>query len=145
MDQNLTAYCGICCADCIPANSELHLLTEQLEKLLGKLQFDVYADYKAERIPEFRSYPVFLAILRRIGQLHCPTCRQGGGNAQCDIRSCLQARDLPGCWVCNLRPGCNRLDRLRAVHPHLDQNLDLIARLGPEQWFKARKGHYRWQ
>lgn len=145
MDGKMTACCGICCADCIPSHGELHSLVERLEKLLAELQFDLYAQYKAERIPGFKDYPLFLSMLRRIGQLHCPTCRQGGGNPQCDIRPCAAEKGVAGCWDCGKRSGCSRLDRLRAVHPHLEENLDLIARLGPEKWFGERKGHYRWQ
>jgi len=145
MNKNLTACCGLCCADCIPSNRELFLLVERLEKMLGELKFEVYAEYKAKQIPDFNDYPLFLSVLRRIGQLHCSTCRQGGGNARCEIRPCVQDHGLHGCWECDRRPGCNRLEHLREAHPNLDQNLDLIAQMGPEKWFEKRKGHYRWQ
>lgn len=145
MDKTLTACCGICCVDCIPSNGELFSLVDRLDKLLGELKFDVYAQYKAERIPAFKDYPVFLSMLRRIGQLHCSTCRQGGGNAQCEIRPCVRAKGFNGCWECEQRPGCRLLDRLREVHRNLDYNLDRIAEMGPEKWFEKRKGHYRWQ
>jgi len=145
MDKNLTACCGICCADCIPSNRELFDLSDRLEKVLGELRFDLYAKYKAERIPDFQDYPVFLTVLHQIRQLHCSTCQQGGGNAQCEVRPCVRAKGVNGCWECAERPGCPRLDRLRAVHRNLDYNLDRIAERGPGQWFDKRKGHYRWQ
>jgi hypothetical protein len=145
MNQNLTAYCGLCCADCIPSNEELFHLVDALDKKLAEIQFELYAEYKTERIPEFKEYPVFLSVLRRIGQLRCSTCRQGGGIPQCAIRPCVQERKLNGCWECDQRSDCGLLDRLRKVHKNLDHHLDLIATMGPEQWFEKRKGHYRWQ
>jgi hypothetical protein len=145
MNRNLTAYCGLCCADCIPSDGELFHLVDALDKKLAGIQFGLYAEYKTGRIPEFKEYPVFLSLLRRIGQLHCPTCRQGGGNLQCAIRPCAQNKRLNGCWECDQRSGCGLLDNLRKVHVNLDYHLDLIAKLGPDEWFEKRKGHYRWQ
>ena len=91
MNQNLTAYCGLCCADCIPSDEELFHLVDALDKKLAGIQFGLYAEYKTERIPEFKEYPVFLSVLRRIGQLHCSTCRQGGRkSAMCDQAVCTE-------------------------------------------------------
>jgi hypothetical protein len=145
MDQKRTACCGLCCADCIPSDQTLTRLIEQLDRKLTEIRFDLYAEYKTPQIPEFKEYPGFLSILRRIGQLHCPTCRQGGGNRQCQIRPCVQDKGLQGCWECDQRSGCALLDRLRRVHGNLDHHLNLIAEMGPEGWLEKRKGHYRWQ
>ncbi|MCE5264786.1 MAG: DUF3795 domain-containing protein [Deltaproteobacteria bacterium] len=144
-NRNLTACCGLYCADCIPSDEELFHLVQALEQKLADIRFDLYSEYKTPQIPEFKGYPAFLSVLRRIGKLHCPTCRQGGGNPQCTIRACVREKGLNGCWECGQRPGCGLLDRLRKVHRNLDHHLDLIAEMGPEAWFERRKGHYRWQ
>lgn len=145
MNREATACCGLCCADCIPSDEELFRLVQALELKLAEIRFDLYAAYKAPQIPEFEEYSGFLSFLRRIGQLHCPTCRQGGGNPQCEISPCVREKGLNGCWECGHRSRCGRLDRLRSVHRNLDHHLDLIAEMGPERWFEKRKGHYRWQ
>lgn len=145
MNQNLTACCGLCCADCIPSDEELFHLVDGLDKKLTEIRFELYAEYKTPQIPEFKEYPALLPVLRRIGQLHCPTCRQGGGNPQCEIRPCVQNKELRGCWECDQHSGCGLLDRLRKVHANLDYHLDLISKMGPEKWLEKRKGHYRWQ
>jgi Protein of unknown function (DUF3795) len=145
MNKNLTAFCGICCGDCIPSKEEFFSTIDRLDEMLGELQFEEYAQYKTSRHPAFREYPAFFSVLRQIKQLRCPTCRQGGGNPQCEVRRCVQNKRLNGCWECNERSGCVFLDRLRGVHPNLDYNLDLIAKMGSEKWFEKRKEHYQWK
>ena len=141
----MTAFCGIYCGDCIPSKEEFFSTIDRLDEMLGELQFDEYADYKANRNPAFKDYPVFIAVLRQIKQLCCVTCRQGGGNSQCEIKGCVQNKELNGCWECNERSGCLFLNRLRSVHPNLDYNLDLIEKMGPEKWVEKRKQHYQFQ
>ncbi len=146
LSKRLTAYCGLCCADCIPSQAELFALLDRVERLLGQLQFERYARLKSARDREFSHYPQFLSLLRKIKGLRCPApCRQGGGNPGCEVRRCARRHRLAGCWQCAQRRRCKLLNRLRRVHPNLDYHLDLIARLGPAEWFRKRRGHYSWQ
>ena len=146
MDERLTAYCGLCCADCIPSREEFFALVDRLNQMLEELQFDQYAELQSTRHEEFEDYPTFQSVLRQIKELRCPVpCQQGGGNSRCEVRQCVQSKGLKGCWECKDRRKCTRLDGLRRVHPNLDYHLDLIADMGPAQWFEKRKEHYRWQ
>jgi hypothetical protein len=181
MDENLTASCGLCCADCIPSREEFFALVDRLDQMLGELQFEQYAEFKSARHEEFEDYPSFLSVLRQIKGLRCPVpCQQGGGIPRCEVRQCVklpanraglpgneisflivpldpaykagltghlpvQTKGLKGCWECEDRRRCTLLDGLRRVHPNLDYHLDLIAAMGPAQWFEKRKEHYRWQ
>jgi hypothetical protein len=146
MDENLTSYCGLCCSDCIPSRSEFFSLVDNVEKMLVDLRFEHYAKLKSEVIEEFREYSTFLSVLHHIGMLRCAgPCRCGGGHPQCPIRQCAQSKGFSGCWQCKTRPGCSLLGRLRTIHPHLDDHLDLIQEMGPAEWFAKRKEHYRWQ
>ena len=38
MDKGLTAYCGLCCADCIPSNRLFFKLVDQLEDMLDQME-----------------------------------------------------------------------------------------------------------
>lgn len=146
MDESLTSFCGLCCSDCIPSRESLFALADGLDRELAALRFEEYAALKGEGDETFRDYSVFLSVLRAIRELRCPgPCREGGGRSRCAVRDCAQDRGCAGCWECEERPCCERLDRLRAVHPHLDAHLDLIRELGPADWFKKRREHYRWQ
>jgi hypothetical protein len=146
MDEGLTSYCGLCCADCIPSHQEFFDLVNRLAEILEELRFRHYAELKSEINEEFKEYPKFLSILHHIKELRCANpCQLGGGNPQCKIRLCAQSKKLRGCWQCQARSECTLLDRLRSVHPNLDYHLDLIEEMGPGNWFKKRKEHYRWQ
>jgi len=145
MDESLTSFCGLCCIDCIPSREEFFALVNRLDEMLGELQFEHYAELKSEINEEFKEYPKFLSILHHIKGLRCASpCQLGGGNPQCKIRLCAQSKGLKGCWQCQARRGCSLLDRLRGIHPNLDNHLDLIEEMGPANWFEMRKKHYKW-
>lgn len=138
------SYCGLCCADCTPSREEFFALVDMLDQMLDQLQFEKYAELKsAQNIKEFEDYPTFLSVLHQIKELRCPApCRQGCGRSQCVVRDCVQRKRLKGCWECEDRKKCSLLDRLCRVHPNLDYHLDLIAAMGPAQWFEKRIEHY---
>jgi hypothetical protein len=146
MIEGLTAYCGLCCIDCIPSREEFFKLVNDFDEVLGELKFEHYAELKSEVVEEFKEYPKFLSILCQIKSLHCSSpCQSRGGNPQCKIRQCAQSKDLKGCWQCKDRQECTLLDRLWGIHPNVDYYLDLIEEMKPVNWFKKRKEHYQWQ
>lgn len=84
MNRDLTSYCGLCCADCIPSNDEFFQIVSRLEEMLGTLQFEHYAEHKSKRQPVFKEYRTFLSVLHQIKALQCSApCRRGGGNPDC--------------------------------------------------------------
>lgn len=146
MDERLTSYCGLCCCDCIPSRAEFFSLVDSLDEMLKDLQFEHYAELKSEVHEEFSEYPAFLSVLQQIRGLRCSApCRSGGGNPGCKVRQCVKDKGFSGCWECRVRTDCSLLDRLRTIHPHIDEHLDLIQQMGPAGWFLKRKEHYRWQ
>ena len=146
MNEYFTAFCGLCCIDCIPSNYGFFKIVNNLEEVLSDIQFDEYARLKAEKNPVFKEYPTFLKMLKEIDSLKCPVpCKEGGGKPDCAIRKCAQGREYSGCWECRDRLNCTKLDSLRLIHKNLDYHLDLIGKYGPENWFPKRKSHYRWQ
>jgi hypothetical protein len=146
VDEKLTAWCGLCCADCIPSNYGLFHVAHDLEEILSDLQFEEYAKLKSEKNPIFTEYPVFIKVLKEIKSLKCSgPCRDGGGKPECEIRKCAQNREYLGCWECSDRCTCTKLDSLRLIHTNLDYHLDLIGEYGPKNWFSKRKARYRWQ
>ena len=146
MDESLTSFCGLCCTDCIPSHKEFFTLAARFGELLEELQFEQYAAILSEDIAEFSDYPKFLSVLNHIKELACPgPCRLGGGKPECRIKLCARSKDLEGCWQCQSRRECTMLNRLRADHPNLDYNLDLIAEMGPSNWYEKRKPHYCWR
>ena len=146
MNEKYTAFCGLCCIDCIPSNHEFFNIVQNIEEMLSDLQFDEYAKLRARNSPIFEEYPTFIKVLKEIESLKCPVpCREGGGKPECEIRNCVQGKSHLGCWECIDRYTCTKLDSLRLIHLNLDYHLDLIGKYGPNNWFSKRKVHYRWQ
>lgn len=58
MDEKLTAYCGLCCADCIPSREELFVLVDRLDQALEQLQFDKYADSNLNNTRNSKTIPL---------------------------------------------------------------------------------------
>ena len=146
MDKKFTAYCGLCCLDCIPSNGELFSLLHRLDGMLEKLQFNEYAKLKSKKQTIFNEYPTFVNILKEISNLRCALpCREGGGKPNCEVRECVLNHGYDGCWGCESRRSCELLEPLRQIHPNLDLHLDLILELGPEKWLEKRGVHYKWQ
>jgi hypothetical protein len=146
MDNKYTAYCGLCCTDCIPSNTHLFSLAHNLEVMLENLQFEEYAKLKSLKNPIFNDYSAFLHMLREIKSLECNRpCREGGGDSDCRIKRCVQSKGLEGCWQCGEHGDCKEIGRLKQVHPNLEFHLQLIKECGPKDWLKKRKAHYGWQ
>jgi len=145
-DSRYTSYCGLCCLDCIPSDSEFFELIDGFEDKLDELQFGQYALLKYQKHGTLGDYPEFMKALDQIRSLECKaTCRMGGGNPECLVRKCAVDKGYDGCWACDGRVGCELLDDLREFHPNLDYHLDLIAESGMHRWLDKRKAHYRWQ
>ena len=115
----LTCYCGLYCLDCIPSQTELYTTAARLEELLTGLQFDKYAELKANQTywskanESFKHYPRFIEVLGAIRGLQChSTCREGGGykGGTCQVRKCAQNKDLKGCWECPEYKSCRLLE-----------------------------------
>ena len=146
MNQKYTAYCGLCCVDCMPSKGEFFSAIQHLEGMLDSLQYREYAKLKSKKISAFLEYPTFLRVLKAIKSLRCAVpCRNGGGIPECKIRRYAQQKGHNGCWECDEHEQCKLLAPLKKIHPHLDYHLGLIKKFGMAGWFKKRRAHYKWQ
>ena len=150
----LTSYCGLYCRDCIPSKKDLYATVVKLAEMLPDVQFEKYAEMKANQTnwsktnEAFKYYPRFMDVLQAIRGLECPaTCREGGGYKQgdCAVRKCAVDKKIAGCWECPEHTNCKLLEPLFKIHPNLPYHLDLIKLEGVENWAKHRRGHYYWQ
>ena len=140
-----TAFCGICCLDCIPSDRQLFAAVAELKKRLSEVQFEKYAGLKSTRIEVFKAYPTFIDVLNSIAALECRTpCREGGGPADCAIRDCCLRKHYEGCWACSDNRTCPLLVRIKSIHANTQYHLDLISKVGLENWLSQRRAHYSW-
>lgn len=144
--DDFTAYCGLYCGDCIPFNQSLFDTAEKLKEELDKRQFDKYPRLKSRKNRVFDYYEVFKNVLSELIGLRCAkTCVNNGGNPDCNIRGCVRAKELKGCWECPNFEDCELLKPLTAYHGDTPrQNLRLLKRYGLENWADKRGKHYIW-
>jgi hypothetical protein len=145
-ENDLTAYCGLYCGDCIPSNSRLFELIDELLELSSSLCLEKYAGLLAGVRPTFADYAVFERVLSELSELRCSDpCRKGGGRSDCPIRLCARGKGFEGCWECDIRLECELLQPMRNFHgDNIDHNLKTIAEHGPHDWAGRRGKHYPW-
>jgi hypothetical protein len=146
-DREQTAYCGLYCGDCIPANQPLFDTAGRLKEQLEDCQFDKYAQLKSAKERTFDAYRTFREVLDAVLTLRCPkTCYLGGGNPDCAIRACARVKRLEGCWRCAGFETCELLKPMCAGHGDtVKHNLRMIRQHGVENWSHLRGRHYTWQ
>jgi hypothetical protein len=144
----LTAYCGLYCGDCIRYRSKAIDLAEDLATELQKIKFDKYAEVKKNSVEKFNHYKEFFKVLDAIAKLQCDIpCRLGGDGCfePCEIKKCVQPKNLKGCWECDEFETCKKLDFLKPFHGETPrENLRKIKECGLEKWVTYRGKCYPW-
>ncbi|MCL2774475.1 MAG: DUF3795 domain-containing protein [Oscillospiraceae bacterium] len=149
-DKELTAVCGLWCNDCIPSNEKLYSLTSELNQLLIDIGFKNYADFKSNRVVEFKDYDIFINVLNAFKKLHCYNychkgpCSEAGCDPSCKIRVCAAEKGFEGCWECDTYLSCEHIEKMNRFHPDIKLNLTMIKEHGVDNWKEYRGRHYNW-
>jgi hypothetical protein len=147
-DNDLTAYCGLYCGDCIRYKSTVSRLATDLIEEFEKTRFSEYARVKQSKIPEFQNYDDMIHLLGHISRLRCEVpCRLGGDGCMgaCQIIKCVKDKSFEGCWECSEYETCGKLDFLKPFHGDTPlHNLAKIKEFGIESWVKSRGKFYPW-
>jgi hypothetical protein len=147
-DQELTAYCGLYCGDCIRYQSKASDLAKDLLSEFEERQYSAYAKIKRTQMPEFEYYESMIEVLRAVSQLKCElSCRLGGDGCRgsCHIVKCVKEKSLEGCWECAEHETCKKLDFLIPFHGNTPlSNLGKIREFGIGAWAKHRGKFYPW-
>jgi hypothetical protein len=144
--QDLIAYCGLYCGDCVGQTQTVANLARDLRKELRRNRFDKMAEMMA-KVPffkEFENYDKCYSLLGAMMKLRCTkACRGNGGPPDCGVRNCAREKKLDGCWQCDDFPTCEKLKFLETNHgvAHL-KNLRKLKRQGPAEFVKGKKHWY---
>ncbi len=148
LEIELTAYCGLYCGDCLRYKSKVTELARNLTSELQAVRFDRYAEVKSVSVREFKSYEECRVVLEAIARLSCDTpCRAGGDGClqSCEIKSCVQAKKLEGCWGCDVFEKCEKFEFLKPFSGDVPrENLRKIKEYGLTEWAKHRGEFYKW-
>jgi len=146
--ENLTAYCGLYCGDCIRYKSKASDLAKDILKEFEKTNFSEYAKVKKAEMPQMEQFEAAIHVLRTVSQIQCALpCRLGGDGCggSCPVIECVKENKRQGCWECSDFKMCGKLDFLKTFHgeAHL-KNLQKIKDMGIDAWIKHREKCYPW-
>lgn len=148
-EKELTAYCGLHCADCIHFRNRHSKLAEQLKAELEKADFQSYASVKSPFGSEFQHYDSFIEVLEALIRHSCTEgCRVGGGCSKepCPVIACCREKGYEGCWECSALESCEKLDFLKPrCGDAVMHNLKEIRERGFDGWSRRRSPFYNWQ
>jgi hypothetical protein len=150
-NRKWVSYCGLCCKDCIPSNTRLFELVEELDRILTEVNMEKYAEYKVKRVEELKNYTVFIDVLKGLKKLECRghcfagPVSEAGCAKECRIRACVIEKHIEGCWECGGNEECGFLKPMKGFHPGLDQNLKVLKEYGIDGFMDKRGKHYNWQ
>lgn len=148
-EKNLTAYCGLYCADCIHFRNKHSKLAEQLKKALEDVDFQSYASVKSPFGSELQEYDSFLNVLEALITYSCSEgCRVSGGcsKSPCQIVQCCREKGYEGCWECRTFETCGKFEPLKPrCEASVMHNLKEIRENGFNGWSKCRSPIYNWQ
>lgn len=145
IDENC-AYCGLYCEDCPNRKGVIADLARDLRKELRRYRFDKTAELLSSHsfFKSFSKYSDCYEVLGAMVKLRCNrSCRNGGGNPSCKIRSCVKKKQIAGCWECIEFESCEKLKFLEVNHgiAHL-KNLRIIKKKGIENFLQGKKYWY---
>lgn len=147
-ENELTAYCGLYCGDCLRYRSKALGLAQDLLCELQAVQFDKYAEAKSASMKEFGHYEECCRVLDAMVSLRCDTpCRFGGDGCSgpCEIKRCVQAKKLDGCWECDEFERCSKFEFFGLFHGDTaKENLRKIKEYGLNSWARHRGKFYSW-
>jgi hypothetical protein len=142
-DDNLVAYCGLCCEDCPNYQGKLaktaSLLIDELKQFGLKDKAQALAEYP--EFSAFAEYPAFEKLLKFMTCFQCPRgyCR-AEGESHCQIVHCCREKQYEGCWQCSEFEDCDKMGFLKAIHKdaHL-KNMRIIKEKGIKEFLKGQR------
>ena len=120
-------YCGLYCGLCTQ-RSRIPQQAKALRDSMAKDGFDQWG----QDMPNFKEFWSFLNQWCDLKNC-CQGCRQGGGNPECEIRKCIQQRNIDFCPSCEDYP-CDHISELCKIYPILIADGQRLKEIGVEQW-----------
>jgi electron transport complex protein RnfB len=136
MDRTLVCPCGLTCCDCLFHRKEIYEAARHLRNVLSSSQLDTFlrlivqnegwkgiaahlgqsSSTIKQHFESLAEMPTFLHVLDGIIDLQCKTtCRESGGcsiggvTRTCEALTCVEEKDLEGCWQCGDFRDCAKM------------------------------------
>jgi len=130
----LVGYCGLHCGACGIYQGRIAQQVDALHSTIQAYGFDKMKDQLATWEPAFKHYPEFDQVMTALAKMFgsCPGCPAGGGDPNCAIRKCAQAKNYIACSDCTQMTSCDTLKR----YPNAPTRLKGIRQQGLKAWQK---------
>jgi hypothetical protein len=146
MKEDLIAYCGIYCGDCLGHTGVIADAAEDFKGVLEKYEFKKSA--KAIFPDQLKDYDKIFDKIGFMASLRCPiVCRaRTDDNVDCEIRKCCKNNGFFACYECNNFEVCEKLKSgMEGLHYEaMIKNLKEIKAMGLKEWIRRGKVHHYW-
>ncbi|MCL2608233.1 MAG: DUF3795 domain-containing protein [Methanomassiliicoccaceae archaeon] len=130
MRKEYMCYCGLYCGNCaVKAKVEPAALV-----LYDEMQKAGFEDV-IDSIPGGGGFWAFLKEMAENGA--CTSCKEGGGNPGCAIRTCAEERGVEMCALCADYP-CDLFDGFLERYPTLRTDNLVLREKGINAWAKMQ-------
>jgi hypothetical protein len=130
MENELIAYCGIYCGNCI----QLTNVGPEAAKLCESMKKAGYEHF-GSAIPGFEQFWSFISDLA--AKNGCNGCRKDGGNPYCKVRICARSKNVEMCTSCEEYP-CKELDAFLAGYKMLEGDNSFLKENGKQCWLEMQ-------
>jgi hypothetical protein len=125
-------YCGLYCPLC----AQCGRIPDQASALRTSMEREGYT-YFGDAIPGFQAFWDFLTRLSNREQA-CTSCREGGGDPSCEIRTCARERNVVVCPLCADFP-CERIETLARRYSTLIPEGRRLRTIGIDAWIAEQQ------
>lgn len=146
-DRNeLLAYCGFYCGDCLGHTGVIAEAAKDFKRVLDKYQFARTA--KCVLPDLLKDYDRFYEVVGFMTGLKCPMiCREREDSGiACEVRKCCLDNCFYACYECDDFETCDKLKSLMdGLHYKSSlKNLKAIKEMGLEEWISKGTRHHYW-
>lgn len=134
-EENLVAFCGLYCRDCVYYKNIFGL---RAKDLLNDVEKNEWVKMVWESLEAPFDVDNFVEGLSWLASSPgCPGCLAGAGWPACPIRGCAKDKSVRGCFDCNGYP-CPTVSTEAAAHQR--EFIEQIKDAGLEKYIKTKRG-----
>lgn len=134
-EENLVAFCGLYCRDCVYYKNIFGL---RAKDLLDNVEKNEWVKMVWEILEAPFDVDNFVAGLKWLASSPgCPGCLAGAGWSECPIRVCAKEKSVRGCFDCNDYP-CPIISTEEAAYQR--ELIEQIKSEGLEGYIKTKRG-----
>ncbi|UCG36952.1 MAG: DUF3795 domain-containing protein [Candidatus Bathyarchaeota archaeon] len=142
---DLVGYCGLYCNACGIRQGKIRDAVENLRNTIASYGFDKIMPELSQWEPSLKHYSQFEKVMDGLVKLFgdCPSCLQGGGDPNCQVRACAKQNNYRTCTECGEADSCEKITPYRKYYEDAAKALKQgdIREFAEEMQRKVDKGY----